>query len=372
MVGLRGGDDAPASRLGESVDMDNERSSERAKIPKREKKGEMNGENASGPNLVPNSTVVLKNLPFDLDPVVIDHALESLSLEKSCRRIHFHSDPQTKKFLGIAFLKFNNVADAVKAFDAFQTAEFDGRKVRVEYKYSKREEEDTDRMADSRVFDKRADFFTKRSIQKEKESSLALVREKYGKIVADFVEDPEKDSIVLTENLPARSRYIIHEIAKSHGIGHKSLEDENGNRHLHLSKDPETIALWNQEEAAKAEAAGESRAENAEKKKKPVAKTDIEGIKWFTPRSQRKQGEGEQYAGGSISKDGLLAAVQEAGGAFTPQVQARRQPKGPQGPGFIRRIAAHAAAKSASGSVDFKSLSDAVYMAEAETPIEIE
>jgi len=288
---------------------------------------------------VSNNTIVLKNLPFDLEADVLRVLTEDLNLDKPVKRVHLHCDPDTGRFRGIAFLTFHKKADAKKAFEFFQERQFNGRKVRVEYRYARRDEDEGN--TSETTVDKRAEFFSKR-----KASVRSEWKEKHTKILSDFLERDGEQELVLEELLSPKERAIFHELAESLGLGHKSYEDEQGQRRLHVTKDPELKEKWKQEfEKAKLDASDKKK-ELAIAKKEAAVKATLEGItriNWFTPRAQRKASAGDGDPDERINLT-ILSEVLEASGSFLP-VPARRQPKGPDGPGFLKRIAAHALSK---------------------------
>eukprot|EP01133_Synstelium_polycarpum_P003785 gene3785-4364_t len=80
----------------------------------------------------PDSTLVLKNLPFNLRQVQLQEILENIN-PSAPQSVNFHYD-SIGVFRGMAFVKYRLVEDAIKVFDALNGADVHGRRVRLEYK----------------------------------------------------------------------------------------------------------------------------------------------------------------------------------------------------------------------------------------------
>ncbi|GAM17030.1 hypothetical protein SAMD00019534_002050 [Acytostelium subglobosum LB1] len=80
----------------------------------------------------PDSTLVLKNLPFNLKQVQLQELLETI-IPAAPQSVNFHYD-NVGVFRGMAFVKYRLLDDAVKVFDALNGADVHGRRVRLEYK----------------------------------------------------------------------------------------------------------------------------------------------------------------------------------------------------------------------------------------------
>lgn len=249
-------------------------------------------------------------------------------------------DKQTGTFRGMAFVNFLTTADATAALGELRKMVINGRKVIAEYRRlrpGEREKKEHHEKRSNKKFehfsnhhrhnyekevtvdmdghgsavDKRAAFFAKRDTVK-KEDDPTFIEEKserekereaeFRKRLLEFrdaeVEDGEPlQDLVFESSLTAYERRMVHVICTDLGLGHISLVDDNGDRVLHVTKDPVRKEEWDKESAkikatAKKEEAqrrrnkenGDSRTPS-EWKREANLKEDVQGIKWFKPRS---------------------------------------------------------------------------------------
>lgn len=176
-----------------------------------------------------------------------------------------------------------------------------------------------------------------------------------------LVDDPAQvDDLTLENDLTSYERRMVHVICDEIGLGHMSVLGEDGMRVLKVTKHPARMAEWAELTADIRAAANERKVSaDAEEKRRrkearrdaarlasspnassdwkkgggenslqsgPVTKEELEGIKWFKPRSA-KAADGEELTAGNAIK--------------LPQYKLYippRQPSGPDGTiGFHKR-----------------------------------
>jgi len=372
------------------------------------------------PPQVPNSTVVLKNLPFELDLSELDRVLEegraSLGMPLQYRDIRPLKNEQGR-FTGIAFLNFYTVEDAIAVHHLFTDRVFLGRPVNVRYRHNKNQKQtQTQTQAHNSVYrpaiddnggvmDKRIAFFKARSAQRERDNLHGLntfsrdnvesiaptgadadrhqdkieLRKMFEEHISRFAAgDPidltkleggayigqDESEFVFPLALTGRQRGIIHQLAHEQKLGHRSFENEDGVRQIHITRDQVKIQEWKNWPSLPKESAKNSQGDTRPRvapRKSPVpapstSPPNVEKLKIYVPRSQRKPKEADtggaepatettsKEAGDGMPNDALLKALGDAG--VTVQLP-RQPPKGPDGTrGFMRRIAAHALSQS--------------------------
>jgi hypothetical protein len=243
--------------------------------------------------------------------------------------------------------------------------------------------------------DKRASFFAKRDIVKKADDRLRstekFAREK--EMEADFrtqlksyrnaevVEGEEIQDVCFDQDLSSYERRIVHVLCDELNLGHVSRSTKEGSRVLFVTKDPERKAKWEIETADARVLAAEKAAEKAalveEKRKKQhdsnertraesdndrtvaegfgglgsgavkggasgnqkaaagghaPSKEQLEGIKWFRPRSASQADGNDAVEGGTVV--GSRGIEKPSYKLYIPP----RQPTGPDGTiGFQRR-----------------------------------
>ena len=224
--------------------------------------------------------------------------------------------------------------------------------------------------ADGNAMDKRRAFFNTRDrVMKTFESSRAAEkadrdREREASFRARLIEykelevgeDEEIEDIKFESDLTSYERRMIHVLCDEMGLGHMSVLGEDGVRVLCVTKHPERTKEWEEATAEIRKAANERKDEEKRRRKEereaariaaanlpngtdwkkngdmstaggPPTKEELEGIKWFKPRS-------------AIVADGESVTVtnaikKPAVKLYTPE----RQPLGPDGTiGFTRRL----------------------------------
>jgi RNA recognition motif-containing protein len=233
--------------------------------------------------------------------------------------------------------------------------------------------------------DKRASFFAMRDTAKRADDRLRANEkaEREKDLEADFrnqlvtyrgasvPEGEEIQDVCFDQDLSSFERRIVHVLCDELGLGHVSRSMNDGSRVLFVTKDPDRIAAWQIEtegaRAVAAEKAIEKAALAEEKRKKhreaqqkarteaeasamsssnlvsngAPTREELEGIKWFRPRSAMQHGDGsgagEDSTGGE-GGDNINSAVR---GIEKPTYKVyipARQPKGPDNSiGFTRR-----------------------------------
>eukprot|EP00741_Cyanophora_paradoxa_P025534 tig00000383_g24640.t1 len=79
----------------------------------------------------PNTTLVIKNLPFSMKHEKMTEMLQKLEIKP--QSLNFHYDDKGT-FRGMAFAKFRAMEDAVHAYDQLSGMDVSGRKLKIEYK----------------------------------------------------------------------------------------------------------------------------------------------------------------------------------------------------------------------------------------------
>lgn len=296
-------------------------------------------------------------------------------------------DRHTGSFRGMAFVNFHSTADATAALGELSKMVINKRKVIAEYRrlkpgekekkeaYEKRaasrfehyngnrqtfEKDITDETDENgNAVDKRAAFFAKREtvrkVDEQKRADERAERDKEreaefrAKLLeyknAEMPENAEIEELVFDSTLNSHDRRKVHTICEELELGHISRFDDEGNRVLHVSKDPEKKAEWDAASAVQKAAHTAAKKEaNKRKNKEPrnpplrknaepvpggaLSKEELQGIKWFKPRAAQATEDGKEEA----SNDGGIRAPSYK--LYTPP----RQPTGPDGTiGFTSR-----------------------------------
>lgn len=334
----------------------------------------------------PSDCVVLKNLDYNITQVTLEEVVRRVTGgRKEFVNIALIDDRVTGSFRGMAFVNFHSVPDATAALAELRKMVINGRKVIAEYrrlrpgekerqeKRAKRFdhfnnntrqtfEKDVQEVDEKGVrLDKRVAFFAKRDtvrkVDEQKRNDEKAERDKdreaqFRKTLIDYnaanVEpgEPIEDTI-FSASLTSYERRMVHMLCAEFELGHISRVNDEGQRVLHVTKDPETMAKWDIETAA---VKAVQKTEEAQKRKTkeapsapewkkgdvttggPLTKEELHGIKWFKPRSAMTTAEaGEASANSAVS--GLRAPSYKV---YVPP----RQPSGPDGTiGFSSRAA---------------------------------
>jgi len=107
-----------------------------------------------------NSTLVLKNLPFQLKQEKLEELLNEY--EWKAQNVSYLYDG-SGMFKGMAFVKFKEIEHATKIFEALNNREINGRKLRIEYK-RKVQEADTKDDDPNKLYDQLVTFRSGSSI----------------------------------------------------------------------------------------------------------------------------------------------------------------------------------------------------------------
>lgn len=258
-------------------------------------------------------------------------------------------DKQTGTFRGMAFVNFHSTGDATAALAELSKMVINKRKVIAEYRrlrpgerekkeqYEKRAkkfdhfsnnrqtfEKDVTTGTDENgnAVDKRAAFFAKRDtirkVDEQKRVDEKAERDKereaeFRKVLVDYgneevVEGADIEDIIFESTLTSYERRMVHTICNDLELGHISRFDNEGNRVLHVTRDPERLAEWEKETAEqkaaaaatkKAEAQKRKNKENGEARPAPewkkgettvggaITRQELQGIKWFKPRAAK-------------------------------------------------------------------------------------
>ncbi|EFA82140.1 hypothetical protein PPL_04560 [Heterostelium album PN500] len=160
----------------------------------------------------PDSTLVLKNLPFNLRQVQLQEILENIN-PSAPQSVNFHYD-SIGVFRGMAFVKYRLLEDAIKVFDALNGADVHGRRVRLEYK---------------------------RKVSKSSEiPSEVLEDEKLRKVwdqLREFKEDPNATEITFS-TFTGVQRMYIHNMAEKLKLSHTSVGEEPNRSIIVTNKKP--------------------------------------------------------------------------------------------------------------------------------------
>ncbi|KYQ90935.1 hypothetical protein DLAC_07811 [Tieghemostelium lacteum] len=160
----------------------------------------------------PDSTLVLKNLPFNLKQVQLQEILEHIN-PSAPQSVNFHFD-NIGVFRGMAFVKYRLVEDAVKVFDALNGADVHGRRVRLEYKrkVSKSSEIPQEVLEDEQLV---------RVLEQLKE----------------FRDDPTQNEVTFS-SFTGVQRMYIHNMAEKFKLNHTSIGEEPNRSIIVTKKDP--------------------------------------------------------------------------------------------------------------------------------------
>lgn len=102
-----------------------------------------------------NSTLVLKNLPFQLKQEKLEEILNALTTKPL--NVSYLYDG-TGMFRGMAFVKYKEIEHATNVFEALNNLDISGRKVRVEYKRVTKESENTQDADEKKIQDQLNSF----------------------------------------------------------------------------------------------------------------------------------------------------------------------------------------------------------------------
>lgn len=335
----------------------------------------------------PTNCVVLKNLDYAMTAETLEEVIIKVAGgRKEFVSVTMIEDKYTGAFKGMAFVHFENVAEATAALGELSKMVINERKVFAEYRRPKLGEKEKhekrvlkkfehfsnqDRQTfekdvvakdeNGNAVDKRAAFFAKRANKREDDQKKFVEREEREKeketifrnrlleySAREFKEGEEVEDLVFEANLTSYERRMVHMLCAELELGHISLPNPDGRRILHVTKDVERKAEWDIETAnikaklKKEEGLqkrrnrdlGDSRLGADWKKGESKnggsgAKDENEGIKWFKPRSAL--GNGTNPESDVATTAGLRAPSYKL---YVPP----KQPTGPDGTvGFAQR-----------------------------------
>ena len=291
----------------------------------------------------PTNCIVLKNLDYKISLEDLEEVVRRVTSDRNeFQSITPVEDKNTGSFRGMAFVNFHSVADATAALKELSKMVINGRKVITEYRRLRpNERKELEKRGKKGEFDKRAAFFQDRRMDdhrfedrserdREREAEFRALLVNYRK--GDFDMDADEKDLVFDCTLTSYERRMVHLICGELELGHISRFDENGNRVLHVTKDPKRTSEWEKE--AEEERAQQQQAQTLPKriqrKKKDkenldsdwkhgnVTKEELVGINYFKPKCAQTE------TGSNGEKLGIRAPSYKT---FVPQ----RQPKGPDG-----------------------------------------
>jgi len=235
----------------------------------------------------PNPTVIIKNLPYDLDLIELEQKLNELNNGQLQYKNYCPHKDSNGNFRGMVFINYRNLSDAEKAYKALSELEIGGRKARIEYRRLKpgekppRDEPEKPARAPKPRRSSEANWRLMRSIvpaeepvavedlveeenseptstrkqkrEPKKTASYVTNVTKYTNDLKDFMErdDSEGTEFVFPADLTSFQRCAAHEAAQNLGLPHKTFEyDENG-RNVHVIKDPDGEFLGEKAHAEK-------------------------------------------------------------------------------------------------------------------------
>ncbi|PXF41652.1 RNA-binding post-transcriptional regulator cip2 [Gracilariopsis chorda] len=330
----------------------------------------------------PTNCVVLKNLDYNITRSILEDVVRRVTAgHNDFVSVNLIDDKYTGTFRGMAFVNFHTTRDATAALSELSKMVINDRKVIAEYRrlrpgekkeYEKRGGKKYDNYyhnhrqtfekhvelepdANGVAIDKRVAFFATRDHAKkdaQKQFEMKTERDKhrdaqFRALLVQYangeLENGSAKDIVFDSSLTSYERKMVHHICDEMNLGHISRFDEQGNRVLNVTRDPERAAAWEKEAM---EAKEEARKQAAEQKRK--AKEDInfdrnksepttpspnaeelQGIQWFKPRAALNS-DGDD-------KNTALGIRAPTFKTYIPQ----RKPKGPDGTiGFTVRVKA--------------------------------
>ena len=291
----------------------------------------------------PTNCIVLKNLDYKISLEDLEEVVRRVTSDRNeFQSITPVEDKHTGSFRGMAFVNFHTVADATAALKELSKMVINGRKVITEYRRLRpNERKELEKRGKKGEHDKRAAFFqdrrmddhrfedrTERDLERESEFRALLTNYRKG----DFDLDSDEKDLVFDCTLTSYERRMVHLICGELELGHISRFDENGNRVLHVTKDPKRTSEWEKE--AEEERAQQQQAQTLPKriqrKKKDkenldsdwkhgnARKEELTGLNYFKPKCAQTE------TGSNGEKLGIRAPSYKT---FVPQ----RQPKGPDG-----------------------------------------
>lgn len=330
----------------------------------------------------PSNSIVLKNLDYNITQATLEEVVRRVTGgANDFININLIDDKITGAFRGMAFVNFNTIAHATTALTELSKMVINNRKVIAEYRrmrtnerkdYEKRHkkydvytqqsrqtfEKDIkpEKDANGVMVDKRTAFFARRDTAKkdaqkqlgEKSEKDKLREEEFRSILKKYDEgDLEENTteikdLLFDATLTAYERKTVHQLCAQLNLGHISRFDDDGNRSIHVTKDPERAAEWEKETAElraenhklaldkkrKARENGNPEWKKNERNVSTPSTAELHGINWFKPRAAMNEA-GEDANGGS----GIRAPTYKT---YIPP----RNPKGPDGTiGFKSRLA---------------------------------
>eukprot|EP00188_Purpureofilum_apyrenoidigerum_P001081 Plantae.Rhodophyta-Purpureofilum_apyrenoidigerum.ctg15541.p1 GENE.Plantae.Rhodophyta-Purpureofilum_apyrenoidigerum.ctg15541~~Plantae.Rhodophyta-Purpureofilum_apyrenoidigerum.ctg15541.p1 ORF type:complete len:534 (-),score=109.57 Plantae.Rhodophyta-Purpureofilum_apyrenoidigerum.ctg15541:157-1758(-) len=223
----------------------------------------------------PNPTVIIKNLPYDLDLTELEDKLNKLDNGQLQYKSYCPHKDQNGNFRGMVFINYRNISDAMKAHKELSELEIGGRKARIEYrrlkpgeKPPKDEPEKPARAAKPRrsseanwrlmrsivptkeelvieetVEEEDLDLTSTRKLKKEprKGVSYQICVTKYINDLKEFKkkDDSQGTEYVFPADLTSFQRCAAHEAAKTLGLPHKTFAHDEKGRCVHVIKDPD-------------------------------------------------------------------------------------------------------------------------------------
>eukprot|EP00743_Colponemidia_sp_Colp-15_P002073 GILK01002249.1.p1 GENE.GILK01002249.1~~GILK01002249.1.p1 ORF type:complete len:447 (+),score=72.36 GILK01002249.1:71-1342(+) len=155
-----------------------------------------------------NDAIVIKNLNFNMEPPQLHQLLSQNGIPPSS--IEFHYDPQ-RGFRGVAFVKYPNLEEASRALTILNETDYNGRRLRAEYKRKGRESRANSDAESVDEFRPVAD----------------MIRGFYESTMQEFALPSSLSSVV---------RKQVHALAEKLGLQHATQEGVNGEKFVLLTK----------------------------------------------------------------------------------------------------------------------------------------
>uniref|UniRef100_A0A7S3EFQ9 R3H domain-containing protein n=1 Tax=Rhodosorus marinus TaxID=101924 RepID=A0A7S3EFQ9_9RHOD len=210
----------------------------------------------------PNPTIVIKNLPYDSDIDLLEEQIRGLGDGTLPIKSFAPYNDAEGKFLGLVFINYRSLEDAIKAHGYLKEAQIGSRRTRIEYRRLKPGERPPREKKSPRTTtrpkrnteenwrtQKRPPFEEPKLSKEAKAEQYEEQVRQYTEVLSEFINNPEETYYEFSSTLSSFHRRAVHDAAENLELGHRSSENQEGKRVIKITKDQELRQVWKEEEA---------------------------------------------------------------------------------------------------------------------------
>jgi len=209
----------------------------------------------------PNPTIVIKNLPYDSDIDLLEDQIRGFGDGALTIKSFAPYNDAEGKFLGLVFINYRSLEDAITAHGYLKTAQIGGRRTRIEYRRLKPGERPPREKKPQRTSTRpkrnteenwrtqtRPPFEEPKLSKETKAEQYEEQVRQYTEVLSEFINNPEETNYEFSSMLSSFHRRAVHDAAENLELGHRSTENQEGKRFIQITKDQELRQVWKEAE----------------------------------------------------------------------------------------------------------------------------